>query len=80
LEARLNLHGKAEWPARDRAKLERNLAVDREDVKYLARTVPLRPDVLKRRYQQELRPYLPNATRHDLTLRLWLEAAFPVRG
>lgn len=60
--------------------LERNLAVDREDVKYLARTVPLRPDLLEQRYQQELRPYLPNAARHDLTLRLWLEAAFPVQG
>jgi|SRR6185503_7139428 len=62
------------------SKLERNLAVDREDVKYLARTVPLRPAVLETRYQQELRPYLSNAARHDLTLRLWLEAAFPVPG
>lgn len=62
------------------SKLERNLAVDREDVKYLARTVPLRPDVLERRYRQELRSYLPNAARHDLTLRMWPEALFPIQG
>jgi len=62
------------------SKLERNLAVDREDVKFLARSVPLRPNVLTQRYQQELRPYLTNTARHDLTLRLWLEAAFPVQG
>ena len=55
------------------SKLERNSAVDREDVRYLARTAPLDLGVLKDRYLTELRPYLMNTERHDLTMRLWLE-------
>lgn len=55
------------------AKLERNIQRDRDDVKYLARTVPLNPLLLKDRYEKELRPYLGNPLREDLTLRLWLE-------
>jgi hypothetical protein len=55
------------------SKLERNSARDREDVKYLARTAPLDLAVLEGRYFSELRPYLSNVERHDLTLRLWLE-------
>lgn len=55
------------------SKLERNLGRDREDIKHLGRTVPLDADVLEQRYKQELRPYLVNAERHDLTLGLWIE-------
>jgi hypothetical protein len=55
------------------SKLERNSARDREDVKYLGRAVPLDLALLERRYHTELRPYLANQERHDLTLRLWLE-------
>lgn len=55
------------------SKLERNSARDREDVKFLARTVPLDLTVLENRYRSELRPHLANSERHDLTLRLWLE-------
>ncbi len=55
------------------SKLERNSARDREDIKFLARAVPLDMAVLRRRYQAELRPYLANADRHDLTFRLWIE-------
>lgn len=55
------------------SKLERNSARDREDIRFLARTVPLDPALLENRYQTELRPYLANQERHDLTLRLWLE-------
>ena len=55
------------------SKLERNLARDREDVKYLVRSVPLDPGVLERRYREELRPHLANVERHDLTMQLWLE-------
>lgn len=55
------------------SKLERNSSRDREDVKFLARTVPLNLAVLEQRYQSELRPYLANVERHDLTVRLWLE-------
>lgn len=56
------------------SKLERNIQRDRDDVKHLARTVPLDLSVLRERYEKELRPYLAIAERADLTLRLWLEA------
>lgn len=55
------------------SKLERNSARDREDVRFLARAAPLDLAVLENRYHSELRPYLANAERHDLTLRLWIE-------
>jgi hypothetical protein len=42
----------------------------------LARTGRLNETVLKQRYKKELRPYLANEKRHDLTLKLWLEACF----
>jgi hypothetical protein len=58
------------------SKLERNNPKDREDVKCLAKTVPLKADVLKDRYHTELRPYLTNETKHDLTMKLWLEDYF----
>lgn len=56
------------------AKLERNIQRDRDDVKHLARTIPFDLDVLRARYEKELRPLLANPDREDLTLRLWLEA------
>lgn len=56
------------------SKLERNIQRDRDDVKYLARTVPFDLNMLRERYERELRPYLGNPEREDLTLRLWLEA------
>ncbi len=55
------------------AKLERNLQRDRDDVLYLARTVPLDINVLRTRYHRELRPYLGRPEREDLTLDLWIE-------
>jgi hypothetical protein len=55
------------------SKLERNSARDREDIKFLARAAPLNLSVLESRYHSGLRPYLANAERHDLTLRLWIE-------
>ncbi|MBI3411590.1 MAG: hypothetical protein HY040_24945 [Planctomycetes bacterium] len=64
------------WPrsARPRAfQTRRNSARDREDVKFLARSAPLDLSVLESRFQSELRPYLANTDRHDLTMRLWLE-------
>jgi len=36
--------------------LSRDSPVDREDVAHLARTVPLDPELLRRRYREELRP------------------------
>lgn len=55
------------------SKLERNTQRDREDVKHLAATVPFDLNVLRERYQTELRPDLGNPEREDLTLRLWIE-------
>lgn len=56
------------------SKLERNIQRDRDDVKYLARTIPFNLQTLKDRYERELRPILGNPDREDLTLRLWVEA------
>jgi hypothetical protein len=56
------------------AKLERNIQRDRDDVKHLARTIPFDINVLRSRYEKELRPYLGNPEREDLTLRLWIES------
>jgi len=55
------------------SKLERNLQRDRDDVLHLARTVPLDLEVLKDRYQKELRWQLGKPEREDLTLQLWIE-------
>jgi hypothetical protein len=56
------------------SKLERNIQRDRDDVKYLARTIPLDLDVLRERYRKELRCQLGNPEREDLTLKLWIDA------
>lgn len=55
-------------------KLERNIERDRNDVRYLARTIPFDLDLFRERYHSELRPYLGNPNREDLTLKLWIEA------
>lgn len=55
------------------SKLERNIQRDRDDVKHLAKTVPFDLEILKERYQKELRWQLGNPEREDLTLRLWIE-------
>lgn len=55
-------------------KLERNIERDRNDIRYLARTVPFDLALLRGRYLTEQRPYLGNPTREDLTLQLWMEA------
>lgn len=56
------------------SKLERNIQRDRDDVLHLARAVPFNLEVLKERYQKELRWQLGHPEREDLTLRLWIEA------
>jgi hypothetical protein len=55
------------------SKLERNAGRDLDDVKYLAGVMPLDLAILEERYRSELRPYLANVERHDLTFRLWRE-------
>jgi hypothetical protein len=54
-------------------KIERNSPKDREDVKYLARTVPFDLKILEQRYFKELQRYLLVPDRVDLTLKLWIE-------
>lgn len=59
------------------SKLSRNASVDREDVQYLAKAVPLDPVMLKNRYEEELRPIiLGSPAEHDQTLQMWLESYF----
>lgn len=55
------------------AKIERNIQRDRDDVKHLAKTLPFELEILKDRYFKELRIYLGNPKREDLTLQLWIE-------
>ena len=62
------------------AKIERNGDIDRQDVLYLARVVPFDLTVLSRRYHDELRVYLGNPEREDLTLKLWVEMIEEDRG
>jgi hypothetical protein len=60
------------------AKLERNIERDRDDVQRLARAGHLKPDVLRERYEKELRPnLLARQDWHDQTLRLWIESYWP---
>ncbi len=60
------------------SKLSRNIPVDREDVEYLARAIPLDPQVLRQRYQAELRPIILGDPKvHDQTLEMWIAAYFP---
>ncbi len=54
-------------------KLERNEQRDRDDVKYLARSVPLDPAILQERYEKELRWQMGIPEREDLTLKLWID-------
>jgi len=57
------------------SKLSRNVDVDVEDVKHLARGLNLDLEILADRYHRELRPFLTGpVSRHDLTLKLWIEA------
>jgi hypothetical protein len=62
-------------------KLERNSQKDREDVAYLVKIAPLDSSVLRERYGNEMRPYLPDliAQRLDTTLNLWIAEYFPAK-
>jgi hypothetical protein len=56
------------------SKIERNSQRDRDDVKHLARVVPLDLEILQTRFENELRPNLGNPQRESLTLQLWIDA------
>jgi len=62
------------------SKLERNSQKDRDDVRFLARSVPRDLDILQERYTMELRWQLGVPKREDLTLQLWLDAIREDRG
>lgn len=62
------------------AKLCRNIDRDREDVVALARGPGLDVNVLRQRYQEELRAKLGRPDREELTLRLWIEMIEELRG
>lgn len=55
------------------AKLSRNGDRDREDVRRLAVGPGLEPEILRKRYAEELRFQSTNLGRDDLTLDLWIE-------
>jgi len=57
-------------------KLTRNHRRDRDDVQALASMLGLSATVLRERYEREMRPWIPNAERHDLTIKLWVEEFF----
>jgi hypothetical protein len=58
------------------SKLERNSQKDRDDVAFLAESLHLSGEALRERYKKELRPYLANEARHDLTIELWIDVCF----
>lgn len=59
------------------SKISRNASRDREDVKYLASTQRLQSEILRERYNAELRAILIGPPeRHDQTLDFWIEAYF----
>jgi hypothetical protein len=62
------------------SKLERNSQKDRDDVRFLARSIPFDLDLLRDRYTTEMRWQLGVPTREDLTLELWMEAIKEDRG
>ena len=63
------------------SKVERNADVDIEDLKHLAADPTFDPKVLKGRYEEELRPLLHGpASRHDLSIRLWLDVIQDLRS
>jgi hypothetical protein len=55
------------------SKLARNNQKDRDDVRFLARSVPLEIATLEQRYQTELRWQLGRPDSEDLTMKLWIE-------
>ena len=62
------------------SKLGRNSPRDRADVEFLAGRGVLRPDVLRERFEREMRPYVLNEDRAARTLTLWLDEFFEGGG
>lgn len=62
------------------SKLERNSQKDRDDIRFLAGSIPFDLGILRDRYATEMRWQLGVPTREDLTLQLWIEAIAEDRG
>lgn len=62
------------------SKLERNGRKDREDVRFLAKAIPMDVGILRDRYEKEMRRQLGVPQREDLTLKLWIEMIEEDRG
>ena len=58
------------------AKLSRNNPRDRSDVEFLVEKSVIDSRLLKKRFEEELRPYLQNEAREALTMQLWLDEFF----
>ena len=54
-------------------KLQRNGTRDRDDVRFLAKETVFDLNVFRDRYENELRSYVTNPDRDDLTMELWIE-------
>lgn len=59
------------------SKLTRNWGKDREDVKAIAQQHSLRFSVVSIRYEKEMKPWIPNVERHDVTLYTVWKDFFP---
>jgi len=56
------------------SKISRDFPQDRADVVYLAKVAKLDNDTLRKRYENEIRPYIIGRTSYvDQTLDLWIE-------
>lgn len=55
------------------SKLERNIEKDRDDADYVFKTQKLDVQILRERYEHELRPYLSTQDRDDTTLKMWID-------
>jgi len=55
------------------SKLERDSLKDQQDLIYLARTVPFDLDLLRHRYEMEMRWQLGRPEREDFTFQSWIE-------
>jgi hypothetical protein len=53
------------------SKLARNNPKDRDDVKFLVTKLSLSFNVLYRRWESEMKPWIANADRHETTINLW---------
>jgi hypothetical protein len=59
------------------SKLSRNVQRDREDVGFLAKSLNLDANILRQRYERELKlALIGSPEQHDNTLEFWIEAYF----